>query len=130
MESLNSLVIKLHDAKQKESAAKDVRVDLENQIAAHVDTPDNGSRTVEAGNGIKVTVKRAIGYKADVDAIRASDIPDVVKPLNLTDPKPAEYVFDPKKYEALRAHHPDLAAKLADCVVATPRKPSVSMKLA
>lgn len=124
--TLSELTGKLFDAKRREDAAKAERIEAEEQIAALVETPENGSKTVDAGNGIKVTVKRAIGYKADVDAIRALGLDDDCMPVKLV---PASYAFDEKAYELIRAARPDVAAALADCVVATPRKVSVTMKL-
>jgi hypothetical protein len=129
IESIEDLAIVLATAKRQEDEAKARRIEAEEAIAALVETPANGSRTVAAGPGLKITVKRALGYKADVDAIRALGLPEELAPIRLTDPVPAGYAFDEKAYEDLVADHPTVAAKLADCVVATPRKVSVSIKI-
>jgi hypothetical protein len=130
-EKLNQLAKDLYDAKRTEETAKEKRIACEEAIAALVETGDNGSKTVPAGEGLKVTVKRALSYKAAVDDIRAmTDIADEIKPLKLTDPVPAGYVFDEKAYEALRESHPEAYTRLATVVTAVPRKVSVTLKLA
>lgn len=127
-DQLQALAGQLFDAKRREDAAKKERIEVEEKIAALVATPENGSKTVDAGNGIKVTVKRALGYKADVDAIRALDLGGVAQvPVKLV---PASYAFDEKAYEQLLAEHPSLAAQFAEHVTVVPRKVSVTMKLA
>ena len=130
MSNLNELAKKLFDARRIEADAKKTRIECEEAIAELVETGDNGSKTVDAGEGLKVTVKRALGYKADVEAIRRLDIADEVKPLKLTDPVPASYVFDEKAYEDLKDTHPDVFATIAKAVEVVPRKVSVSLKLA
>jgi hypothetical protein len=130
METLEQLAIKLYDAKEAEKDAKGTRIECEEAIAALVETDANGSKTVAAGDKLKVVVKRAMGYKADVDAIRALDIPDEVMPLKMTDPQPAGYVFDEKAYEALKDEHPDIFKTVATAVTAAPLKTSVTLKLA
>jgi hypothetical protein len=127
--SLEVLAGQLAEAKRQENAAKAKRIETEEAIAALVETADNGSKTVDAGNGMKVTVKRELGYTADVEAIRALPIPGEVMPLKLTDPKPATFVFDKKAYENVVENHPDVAAKLADCVTVKPRKVNVTLKI-
>ena len=130
MQNIKELAEKLYDAKKTEKAAKETRIECEEAIAALVETGDNGSKTVSAGEDLKVTVKRALGYKADVDAIRALNIAEEVMPLKLTDPVPGMYVFDEKAYEALKDDHPDVFAIVATTVDVVPRKVSVTIKLA
>ena len=130
MATLNELAKNLFDAKRTEDAAKKARITAEEAIALLVETDDNGSKTVDAGEGLKVTVKRAMAYEADVEAIRALDIPEDLLPVELHPAIPAEYGFDEKGYEWLRKERPDVFAKVAEHVTATPRKVSVSLKLA
>jgi hypothetical protein len=130
-ESLEVLAGKFYDAKKAENAAKEARIAIEEQIAEQIETAVNGSKTVDAGNGLKITVKRAMRYKADVDAIRSGDVvSEDLMPLKMTPPVPATYVFDPKRYEALVAENPTAAASLAKFVTVTPAKVAVSIKLA
>jgi len=128
--TLEELATELYDAQQTEKKAKNTRIVCEVEIAKLIETGDNGSKTVPAGERLKVVVKRAMSYKADVDAIRALDIPEEVMPIKMTDPVPAGYLFDQKAYEALREDHPDVFNVVAAAVEAVPRKVSVTLKLA
>lgn len=126
-ETIDTLVKKLYDAKRSEDAAKAERVQIEEAIAAQVETAPNGSKTVQCDCGLKVTVKRALSYKADVDAIRSLDLPDDKLPVKLV---PASYEFDDKLYEALHnLGDPLVMQKLNGLVTVTPRKVSVTLKL-
>jgi hypothetical protein len=124
MSDLSELAVQLYDAKKREDSAKKERVAIEEAIAAIVETPENGSKTVEAGD-LKVVVKCALSYEADVEAIRDIDATDL--PLELI---PAEWSFDEKAYEKLRTDNPNLFAAIAKHVTVTPRKVSVTLKLA
>ncbi len=126
MMNLSELCGRLYDAKQREAAAKAERIELEEAVAALVETPENGSRTVDAAPGLKVNVKRAMGYRADVEAILGLGLADEAAPLRLV---PAKYEFDAKAYELIRRGNPALAERLAGCVTATPRKVAVTLKL-
>jgi hypothetical protein len=123
---LQELSGRLFDAKREEDAAKGRRIEIEEQIAALVDAPENGSKTVDAGNGVRVTVKRGLSYKADVDAIRALDLPEEMLPLKH---RPAKYELDAKAYEEVCETFPEAGKKLAEHVTTTPRKASVTLKL-
>jgi len=128
--SLEELVGKLFDAKRREEAAKDERIEVETAIASQIETAVNGSKTVSAGNGMKITVKRAMSYKVDVERIRALKIPEDDLPIKYVPAIPAGWEFDAKLYEDILEDSPDVARELAQFVTATPRKPSVTVKLA
>jgi len=128
---IEELARKLVLAREEEAIARSARIELEEGIAELVDTPANGCRTVNAGEGLKITVKRALSYKADVNAMRSGEvIPGELMPLKQIPPKPAEYVFDAKKYEQLIKNDLDTAAKLAEYIVTKPRKVTVTLKIA
>jgi hypothetical protein len=134
MKTLAELCAELYDAKRIEDDACAKRVAIEEQIAAQVECGDNESKTVDGGGGLKVTIKRGIIYKANVDAIR--DIGDmnlpggVALPLKFIAPKPASYELDDRAYEALRTTCPTAFNMIAKYVDAKPRKVSVALKLA
>lgn len=134
MNKLAELCAALYEAKKEEDSATAVRIGIEEQIAALVETGDNGSKTVDAENGLKVTVKRGMIYKADVAAIRDigdQDLPSgVALPLKFVPPQPAGYEFDEKAYEKMRELSPTAFALVAKHVEVKPRKVSVSLKLA
>ena len=127
--SLAELAPKLHEAKRREDAAKKERIALEEQIAALIETGDKGSKTVEAGDGLKVVVKRDLTYKADIDNLCA-----VAKSLNADEAPikvvPESLAFDHKVYESMRESNPVLFAEFAKHVTVTPKKVSVTLKLA
>jgi hypothetical protein len=129
MATLVELAGALYDAKKGENEFKAVRISLEEQIAELVETKENGSKTVDAGEGLKVTVKRALGYKADMDgliaAARAMDTD--VAPIKVV---PESLEFDEKVYENLREENPGLFSEFAKHVTVTPKKVSVTLKLA
>ena len=126
--SLAELAPKLYDAKRREYAAKKERIALEEQIAMLVETGDKGSKTVDAGEGLKVFVKRDLSYKADIDNLCA-----VAKSLNAQEAPikvvPETLAFDDKVYEAMRESNPVLFAEFAKHVTVTPKKVSVTLKL-
>jgi hypothetical protein len=122
MENIETLAQELYDAKRAEDAATAARIAVEERVAALVETGDNGSKTVEAG-ALKVTVKRALSYKADLDNLRLI----AGAPLKLV---PEKSALDEKAYEKLRTADPALFATVAEFVTVTPRKVSVELKLA
>jgi len=125
--TLNELAQELYSAKMAEKTAKGDRIAIEQEIAGQVTIDgDKGSKTVDADNGLRLTVTRKINYKADVDAMRALDLPEGVIPVKHI---PASWAFDATAYENIRENHPDVAGRLADCVTATPAKVSVMLKL-
>lgn len=125
---LERLASSLFDAKRREDAAKTERVTLEEQIAAQIETAANGSKTVPIGNGLKITVKRAMGYKVDIDGLRESTLSEI--PITFSEPVPAMPMFDQKRYEALVEADSNAAALMAKYVTAVPKKPSVTIKFA
>jgi hypothetical protein len=119
--TIETLAVALYDAKKAEDAAKEARVALEEEIAALVETPENGSKTVTAG-ALKVTVKRGFSYKADVQAILG---------LGLADPPlKTKIELNEKAYEEIRESDPGLYARISKFVTVTPRKVAVMLKLA
>ena len=134
-EQLAELAGTLFDAKRREDAAKKERIAIEEQIAALVETPTNGSKTVEAGDsGLKITVRKGLSYTANLAAITAmvaeGQLPEDVSPLSVTDPVPSQLVFDVKKYETLREKNPELFNLVGMHIITKPKKSSVSVKMA
>lgn len=123
--SLESLAIELFHAKKAEDAAKKLRIQAEEAIAALVQTGDNASKTVEAGD-LKVVVKRKLNYTADLDAIKSLNIPALLMPVVQV---PASVEFDEKAYEQLRENHPETFSAIAKFVTTKPAKVSVTLKL-
>lgn len=132
MATLEELALELYKAKKDEDAAKKKRIAAEEAIAALVETPENGSKTVEAGDNLKVCVKRGISFKADVEAIRAlaEEFGEGVDlPLVMTDPVPAGYIFDEKAYLAMQTENPEAFKVVSKYVESKPKKVAVELKL-
>jgi plasmid stabilization system protein ParE len=129
--TLEELAVELWDAKNAENAAKNLRILAEEAIAALVETPECGSKTVEAGDDLKVCVKRGLSFKADVDAIRAlaEEIGSDDLPLTLTPPIPAGYAFDEKAYQTLKDEKPEVFRIVSKYVETKPKKTAVELKL-
>ena len=119
---LAELVKELYTAKQNEEVAKKARIAVEERIAALVETPENGSRTVDTGV-MKVTVKRENSYKIDDDSVFAMAFPGLVKEV------PASWKIDVKAYEAERAKDSETYREACQHVTVTPKKVSVSLKV-
>ena len=125
---LNSLACQLMEAKRRESEAKDRRIAIEEEIAGLVETSPIGSKTVDAGGGLKVVVKRSMSYQVDIEGLRELDVDPEALPLTRTDPKPPEWIFDKKAYEKIVQSDDHLAAELAKCITSKPLKTSVTVK--
>ena len=119
---LAELVKELYTAKQNEEVAKKARIAVEERIAALVETPENGSRTVDTGV-MKVTVKRENSYKIDEERLFADTFPGLVKEV------PASWKIDVKAYEAERAKDSETYREACQHVTVTPKKVSVSLKV-
>lgn len=128
MSDLNQLAKDLFEARRAEDEAKKKRIAAEEAIAELVPTEGTGSKTVDAGGGLKVVVKRGMLYTADVDAIRGLNLEDA--PVAFVPPQGASYAFDSKKYEEIREKNPRLFALISKHVTAKPSKTSVTLKLA
>jgi len=129
MEELERLAIELSNAKLAESKAKETRIECEEEICKLVKTADSGSKTVPAGDRMKITVKRGISYKPDMEAMLA--LKGIKLPTETVPEKVIEEheVFDKKIYEKMLADPPMGFAKVLDCITVNMLKPSVTIKL-
>lgn len=123
---LSVLAEKLHVDKLAEKYAQESRIATEARISALIPTDGTEQKTVTLENGYKVTVKRPISYKADVDGIReelkGTDLPVPLK-CDVTT------LLDVKGYEWYRDHLPVDFVKLSKYVTIKPLKVSVGLKL-
>ncbi len=121
-EELSKLTLQLAEARRDESEAKNRRVQTEEAIVALLQPGDKQTLTVEDGNGLKITVKTELGYKADVVEIERIDS-DLLKITTKAE-------LDVKAYEALREANPALFEKVSEHVTVTPKKPTLTLKVA
>lgn len=120
-EKLIILAQELYEAKRNEDRAKATRIELEEQLAELIESPEEGSKTVKVGGdyGFKVTVRRGYSYKADVEAMEAE--------LGKLAPLKTKVELDEKAYKALAEDNPILHRRAQAYVVATPRKVGVTV---
>ena len=115
-------------AKATEEKMKAARISVEEKIAALIPGPDMGQKTVTLEDGTKITVERGYSYKADFAAI------DKLQENGTLDFAPVKTKttreLDVTGYEWYRTNEPDTFPLLAQHVVATPKKTSVTMKAA
>ena len=115
--SIENLASNLVHARQAEAEAKAIRIECEEAILAQYELAEAGTQTVKTGNGLKLTLKTALGYKID----KGAELPDsVTKTVTKTE-------LDAKAYEALRVSDPMEFSRIAKMVTTTPRKPSVTI---
>ncbi len=116
-------------AKAAEETAKAARIALEEKIAKLIPSPETGQKTVKLPDGTKLTVKRGLIYKADVQDIRDvfSDeaIPDTMFPPIS---RKVEEKLDVKGYEWYRKNYPQIFLELSEFVTVTPKKIAVTVQ--
>lgn len=123
---LIQLACELDHAKRQEELAKFKRVEAENRIAALIETDDVGQKTVTLENGIKITVKRALNYTADTDAIREA-FSGQVKPAPMV--QKTTWSLDVKGYEWYRRNWPEFFKLIEPHVSVKPAKVAVTLKM-
>jgi len=125
LEELAALSNELLAAKIAEALARSTRVDIENRIAAIVPTKDTGQRTITLPEGQKLTVKRGLNYKADVQAIEK-----IFSELEQFAPLKSKTTveLDVAGYEYYREGEPEFFGVLSQHVIVTPRKVAISVK--
>ena len=127
--TLESRVCLLATAKAAEERAKAHRIEAEEEVAAMIEGPEVGQKTVALADGTKVTVTRGYNYKADCE-----EIATFFKREQLDTPAPIKHkatiTLDPAGYEWYRAHNPAVFDAISRNVVVTPKKVSVVLKAA
>jgi len=128
LQRIEELSYELLAAKIAEMECVYKRVDAENSIAALVPTGDIGQKTVTLPGGTKVTVKRGLNYKADVQAVEGMSCWD-----GLTYPAPIKVKttreLDEKGYEWIRENDPFTFQVISSHITVTPKKVAVSIKV-
>ncbi len=120
----------LLEIKEKEEEIKSSRILLEGKIALLIPTEDSGQKTVTLDDGSKVTVKRGLIYKADVQDIRGVFSDEFIrKELPVPISVKVEEKLDVKGYEWYRENHPKIFNELAEFVTVTPKKVAITLKM-
>ena len=124
MEAIELLAAKWSVAKQKEDAARDERVSIEEQILALNPAREEGSETITTPSGVKITTTGKLTYKVDIDKLTAltGSWPIEARPIK------TEIKADESKLKVIRAEAPDAWATIAAAITVTPAKTGVSIK--
>ena len=123
---LTFLIEDFLDAKDDENFARQKRIEAEEKIATLVPGPEDGQVTIKIRN-TKLTVKRGLIYKADLDGIAAQMVETEFFPPIKTK---AVRELDVQGYEWYRANHPDIFSVLSNYVQVRPKKVSVTVNSA
>lgn len=121
MDALDDLAAQWRIAKDKEEAAKSVRIFVENEILKLHPARSEGSESFKtpAGSSIKLTGK--LTYKADMDLLAeiTKAWPEEARPFK------TEVKVDEAKLKTIRNEAPRLWADIAKAVTCTPAKVGV-----
>lgn len=123
MEAIELLAAKWSNAKQKEEAARDERVAIEQQILAISPAREEGSQTITTPSGVKITTTGKLTYKVDIDKLTAltGSWPIEARPIK------TEIKADESKLKVIRAEAPDAWALIAGAITVTPAKTGVKV---
>ena len=123
MDAMDELAIKWSIAKQKEDAARDERVAIEQKIIELHPAREEGSETFATPNGVKISLTGKLSYKADLDKLVAitATWPEEARPIK------TEIKADESILKALREHSPDAWRQIAPAVTVTPAKTGVKV---
>jgi hypothetical protein len=122
--TIDELAGRLDDLKAKEKAAKEKRIEAEEDlIAATKFSKEEGSETFEGG-AYKVTVTAKINRKLDADIYSSMEeaIPENLRPVEW---KPS---LDLAGYRWLQDNEPKIFRMIAKAVTEKPGKPAVTLK--
>ncbi len=131
-QELRKLARKFVCAKAAEEQAKSTRIVAEKAIASLIEGPDKGQRTETLEDGVKITVKRSLRYKADLQGIKdvfllvAKQIGESVQP-----PIKAKttHTLDEVMYEWYQKNVPEIFKLISQHVEITPAKDAITVKI-
>lgn len=110
-------------AKEREDAARDERVEIENKILSLHPAKEEGSETFATPAGVKITLTGKITYKSDLDKLTAitAGWPDELRPVRI------KAVADESILKAIRSQRPDLWKTIAFAIETKPAKTGVKI---
>lgn len=105
-------------AKAAEEVAKNLRLSVEAELLKVIPAREEGSRTTDLGNGMRVTTTGKMTYRADIELLKAmtSSWPEDVRPIK------AKLEVDEPLLRAIRIDRPDLWSALSAAVTVKPAK--------
>lgn len=130
-DALMELARKLSAAISECTEAAATRNRIETKIAALVPTELQGQKTVSLDDGAKLTVKRGLIYKADLDRIEDALIEEC-RVSGHHWGTPIKYKttreLDVTGYEWYRENQPTIFSRIVDFVTVKPRKVTITLK--
>ena len=123
MDKIDELAIKWSIAKQKENAARDERVAIEEEIIALHPAREEGSESFATPMGVKISLSGKLTYKADLPKLLeiTQNWPLEAKPIK------TEVKADESILRALRENSPEAWLLLAPAITVTPAKTGVKV---
>ena len=111
-------------AKQREEAARNDRIAIENKIIELYPAKEEGAMTIHTALGSSITLVGKVTYKVDIEKLTAltSSWPVDIRPIK------TKVEADETKLKALRSDVPELWAKIADAIETKPAKTGVTIK--
>lgn len=112
-------------AKNREDAARNERIGIEDRMLKIHPAKEEGSETVTTEDGTKIKLTGKLIYKADVKQLEVltASWPEEARPLKV------ETKADETKLKAIRQERPDLWKKIAIAVETKPAKTGVSVEM-
>jgi hypothetical protein len=122
--NLDQLATEWRRAKEREEAARNDRVALEQKIIELHPAKEEGALTIHTALGSSITLVGKVTYKVDIDKLTAltGSWPVDIRPIK------TKIEADETKLKALRSDVPELWAKIADAIETKPAKTGVSIK--
>ena len=111
-------------AKQREEAARNDRIAIENKIIELYPAKEEGAMTIHTALGSSITLVGKVTYKVDIEKLTTltSSWPVDIRPIK------TKVEADETKLKALRSDVPELWAKIADAIETKPAKTGVTIK--
>ena len=122
--NIDELATKWREAKQREEAARNDRVAIEQEIIELHPAKEEGAVTVQTAGGNNITLTGKLTYKVDIEKLTAltGSWPADIRPLK------TKVEADETKLKAIRNDVPKLWAEIAAAVETKPAKTGVAIK--
>lgn len=124
MDTIDQLAVAWSIAKQKEEAARDERVAIEQDILTLHPARSEGSETITTPLGVKITTTGKVTYKCDIDKLVAltGSWPEEARPFK------TKIEADEAKLKVIRSSAPRMWADIASAIETKPAKTGVAIK--
>lgn len=122
--NVTNLLQQLINYKAAEERARANRIEAEQALLPFLESRDEGSVTTEI-DGFKVTVTKRMNRRCSAAGFAAirQDVPEALRPIKVKD------ALDEAGVRWLRDNEPELYARIAKHITATPGKPTLTIKV-